>query len=89
VKNCADTAGKTLLEFRIRLYGATTKRLYEHVCTSCQKRKGMRRGIPSLIDFKTDSDMIEPKDPKDGSMRVEFVFCCYPKHHRLGDVEYL
>ena len=89
MKNCADTAGKTLLEFRIRLYGATTKRLYEHVCTSCQKRKGLRRGIPSLIDFKTDSDMIEPKDPKDGSMRVEFVFCCYPKHHRLGDVEYL
>ena len=86
VKNCADTTGKNLLEFRIRLYGATTKQLYEHVCASCQRREGKRRGIPGLIDFKTDSDLIEPKD---GSIRVEFVFCCYPKDHRLGDTEYL
>jgi len=89
VKNCADMTGKTLLEFRIRVHGATTKRLYEHVCTSCQEREGKRRGILGLIDFKTDSDMIEPKDPKDGNMRVEFAFCCYPKDHRSGDTEYL
>jgi len=89
VKNCANTTGKTLLEFRIRLYGATTEGLYENVCTSCQNREGKRRGIPGLIDFTTDSDMIEPKDTKDGSMRVEFVFCCYPKDHKLGDTEYL
>ena len=86
VKNCADTTGKHLLEFRIRLYGATTKHLYELVCASCQRLRRKRRGIPGLIDFKTDSDMIEPKD---GSIRVEFVFCCYPKDHRLGDTEYL
>ena len=86
VRNCADTTGKTLLEFRIRLYGATTQQLYELVCENCQKREGKRRGTPGLIDFKTESDMIEPKD---GNIRVEFVFCCYPKDHRLGDTEYL
>jgi len=89
VRNYADTTGKTLLEFRIRLHGATTKRLYEHVCTSCEKREGKRGGNPGLINFKTDSDMIEPKDAKDGSMRVKFAFCCCPEDHRLGDTEYL
>ena len=86
VRNFANTTGKTLLEFRIRLYGATTQRLYELACASCQKREGKRRGTPGLIDFKTANDMIEPKD---GKIRVEFVFCCYPKDHGLGDTEYL
>ena len=86
VRHCAITTGKTLLEFRIRLYGATTQQPYEFVCAICQKREGKRRGIPGLIDFKTDSDIIEPKD---GYIRVEFGFCCYPKDHGLGDTEYL
>lgn len=86
VKNYADTTGKTLLEFRIHLYGATTKQRYDVVCGNCQKREGKRRGTPGLIDFKTESDMIEQKN---GKIRVEFVFCCYPKDHRLGDTEYL
>src|SRR5258706_5984707 len=86
VKNFADTTGKTCLEFRIRLYGATTKELYELVCKNCQERMGKRRGTPSLIDFKAEYDMIEPKN---GKIRVEFSFCCYPKCHRQGDTEYL
>ena len=86
VKNCADTTGKTLLEFRIRLFGATSKQTYEAVCTNCEKREGKRRGILSLIDFKAEYDMIEPKD---GKIRVEFKFCCYPKCHKLGDTGYL
>jgi hypothetical protein len=86
VKNYADTAGKVLLEFRINLYGATTKRRYNSVCTHCKKREGSKKGILSVIDFKTETDMIAPKD---GKIRIDFVFCCYPKDHRLGDVEYL
>ena len=84
LKNFADTIGK--LEFRIRLHGTTTKKLYEFVCENCQRREGKRRGTPSLIDFKAEYDVIEPKD---GKIRVEFSFCCYPKCHRLGDAEYL
>jgi len=86
VKNYADTTGKSLLAFRINLYGAMTVRRYENVCANCEKREGKKKGIPSLIDFKAESDMIEAKD---GKIRVEFVFCCYPKHHRLGDSGYL
>jgi len=86
VKNYAVTTGKSLLEFHINLYGATTKRRYETVCASCEKREGKKRGIPSLIDFRTESDMITPKD---GKIRLDFVFCCYPKDHGLGDDGYL
>jgi hypothetical protein len=86
VKNYADTNGKTLLEFRIRVYGATTKQLYETVCTSCQDREGKKKGTPSLIDFCAKQDIIEPKD---GKVRVEFQFCCYAKDHRSGDTDYL
>jgi hypothetical protein len=76
VKNYAVTTGKTLLEFRIHLYGASTKRRYEAVCASCEKRDGKKKGTPSLIDFKTESDFIEWKD---GKVHVEFVFCCFAK----------
>jgi hypothetical protein len=86
VKNFANTTNKTLLEFRIRLYGATTKNYYDAVCEKCQKREGKRKGTPGLIDFKTESDMIEPKN---GKIRVEFGFRCYPKDHLLGDTKYL
>ena len=86
VKNLADTTGKTLLEFRIRLHGANTKTLYEFICETCQKREGKRRGTPSLVDFKAEYDIIEPKD---GIIRVEFSFCCYPRCRKLGDTEYL
>lgn len=85
VKNFTDTTGKTLLKFRIRLHGASTKQLYELTCENCQKREGKRRGTPSLIDFEAEHDMIEPKD---GKIRVEFRFCCYPRCRKLGDTEY-
>ena len=86
VKNYADTTNKALLEFCVRLYGATTNQRYEVACESCQRREGKRRGAPSLVDFKAEYDMIEPTD---GKIRVEFKFCCYPKCHKQGDMEYM
>jgi len=86
VKNYVDTTGKSLLEFRINLYGATNERPYEKLCANCEKRVGTKSGIPSLIDFKAESDMIEPED---GRIRVTFVFCCYPQHAPPADGEYL
>ena len=86
VKNFANTTDKTLLEFCVRLYGATTKQLYEVVCKTCQKREGKRKGTPSLIDYIAEYDLIEPKD---GKIRVEFRFCCYPRCHNRGDTEYM
>ena len=86
VRNNADATGKTLLEFGIRLYGATTKQRYETVCTSCEKREAKKRGGPSLVDFHAQHDIIELKD---GRVHVEFSLCCYSKHHQAGDRGYL
>ena len=79
VRNIADTTGKTLLEFRIHVSGATSKRRYETVCTSCEKREGNKNATPSFIDFYAIRNIIEQKD---GKVRVEFAFCCYPKCHQ-------
>ena len=86
VKNYASTTGKTLLVCCIHVYGATTKRRYETLCRSCEKREGKRKGPLNLIDFHAEHDIIEPKDAK---IRIAFTFCCYPKHRRLGDTEFL
>jgi hypothetical protein len=79
VRNYANSIGKPLLEFRIHVYGATSKRRYDTVCASCEKRERKNMGTPSFIDFCAVSDIIEHKD---GRVRVEFVLCCYPKCHQ-------
>jgi len=86
VKNYADTSRKTLLEISIRLFGATTGRRYETICPSCEKREGKKKGAPAIIDFHAEREILELKD---GKVRVEFSFCCYPKDHRIGDNEFL
>ena len=79
VRNFADTRGHPPLEFRIYVFGATSNRRYETVCASCEKREGKTKGTPSFIDFVAVHDIIEQKD---GKVRVEFVFCCYPRCHQ-------
>ena len=86
VKNYADTSGKVLLEIGLRLYGATTRRRYETICPSCEKREGKTKGPPGMIDFHAEREILQLKD---GKVRVKFNFCCYPKDHRMGDTEYL
>ena len=85
VKRHTDTTGKTLLEFWIDLYGASTKRRDQVLCPGCEKREGKRKGTPRVIDYKTESDGIEPKE---GKLRVDFVLCCYPEDHQQGDTDF-
>ena len=79
VRNLASMIGKTLLELRIHVSGATSKRRYETVCISCKKREGNKNATPSFIDFYATHDIIEQKD---GKVWVEFGFCCYLKCHQ-------
>jgi len=79
VRNSATTIVKSLLEFRIHVFGAASKQRFETVCANCAKREGKRRGTPRFIDFCAPQDIIEQKD---GKVRVEFIFCCYPKCHQ-------
>ena len=86
VENYADTTGETLLKLCIHVYGATTQRRYETVCTSCEKRVGKQNGIPSLVDSHSSRETVRLKN---GKVRVQFGLCCSPKCHKLGDTEYL
>ena len=51
VRNIVDTTGKAFLELRIHVSGATSKRRYETVCTSCEKREVWKMGTAHFIDF--------------------------------------
>jgi hypothetical protein len=87
VRNHGELNGKTLLEFCIHLYGATTNQRYEAVCATCEKRHGkLRNGPASLIDFHAQHDIIELIE---GKVRVGFNFSCYPECHQAGDEGYL
>jgi hypothetical protein len=86
VKNFGDATGETLLLLHIHVYGATTKRRYETPCENCARRDGRRKGTPAMVDFHAEYNII---DRKDGKIRVDFNFCCYPKCHKLGDKEFL
>lgn len=76
VKNLSEPTAEVLVGFRICVYGTTTGQPYHTVCASCGKREGKRKGTPSLIDFHAEQDTITAKD---GKVRVDFNFCCYPK----------
>ena len=86
MKKARDTTGKTLLWISILVYGATTGKGYETICENCEKREKKTNVAPSLIDFHSQYDVIEPKD---GKIRIDFSFCCYPKCQKLGDTEYV
>ena len=86
VKRCSDTTGRTLLAFRVDLYGASTNQRYQAVCPGCAKREGKKKGTPSMINFKAEDDVIEPKE---GKIRITFVLCCYPEDHQQGDTDFL
>ena len=68
--------------------GASHQPLWRNDQAALQKRlqtaRNERNEILSSIDFKTQSDIIVSQD---GEIRIGFVFCCYPKDHRLGDSE--
>ena len=66
--------------------GATTRQVCNCVCEQCEKRTGNKRGPPSLIDFRSPSNIITPRG---GTIQVHFTFSCYSRHHRKEDEEYV
>ena len=66
--------------------GAATRQVCDRVCGQCEERVGQRMGRPSLIDFHGPSNIITPED---GTARVHFTFCCYSRHHRKEDEQFM
>jgi hypothetical protein len=66
--------------------GATTWQEYHTVCEKCEKRIGNKTGPPSLIDFHSSSNIINPKGRR---VQVHFTFACYSRHHLKEDEQYV
>ena len=82
----APSGGERILSLDILVRGATTRQACDSVCYQCVERVGQRMGRPSLIDFHGPSNIIKPKN---GTIHVHFTFCCYSRHHREEDEQYV
>jgi len=63
----------------ITVRGATTQQPCDRVCEQCERRIGHRIGPPSLLDFRSSSNIIRASY---GRVRTHFTFCCYSRHHQ-------
>jgi hypothetical protein len=87
VKTEDDDSERDFLHLSVRVFGAGTKKEYNAVCMGCSKREGKKKGMPSLVDFHADSNVI--KAPESGLVRIKFKFTCYPKHQHPNESAYL
>ena len=76
-----------VVHLSMRVLGADTNSEYKHVCASCSKREGKKKGEPSLVDFYAASDVIKASD--DGLVQLRFKFSCYPNHQSPNESAYL
>jgi len=84
VPNDGENIIPLMLDIIVR--GATTRQECVYVCDQCEERVGQRMGRPSLINFHSPSNIIRPKN---GTVDVHFTFCCYSRHHRKEDKQYM
>ncbi len=75
-------AGKKLLFLQIRVFGATTKALYETLCHKCKDRAGDKDAFP---DYRARSNILPQKN---GRVPVAFTLACCSKHREPQDSEY-
>ena len=76
-----------VVHLSVRVFGADTKNEYKYACSNCSKEEMRKKGQPNLIDFWAASNII--KASKDGLVKVNFKFCCYPNHQNPNDSTYL
>ena len=88
VKRRESTQVHKLLGLRMFVFGTTSGRQYGLICDDCQKKEN-QPGSPSLVDFRSNSDVILPlRNSDDKSIRISFSFHCYPTHYKNGDSQY-
>ena len=85
VKRSGSRSGRTILELRLEVLGATTGRALMSACHTCSVRESSASaGIP-MVDFAAKEDLINLKN---GKACIAFRFLCLPGHHGTMDKEY-
>jgi hypothetical protein len=85
VKRHGSRNGRTVLNLRLEVRGATTGRHLMTPCHMCSIRESPTSTNLSIIDFRAKDDLINVKG---GKAHVAFRFLCLPGHHGTVDKEF-
>ena len=85
VKRSGSSSGRTVLDLKLEVLGATTGKALMSACHACSRRESSPpSGVP-MVDFVAKNDLINVKQ---GKAYVAFRFLCLPGHHGIVDKEY-
>ena len=85
VKNSGFRGGRTVLDLKLEVLGATTGRALMTTCRTCSIRESSPSSSVSMVDFVAKEDLIKVEN---GQAFVAFRFLCLPVHHGITDKEY-
>ncbi len=85
VKKLGSRGGRTVLDLRLEVLGATSGKALMFACRECSIRESSPTAGLSMIDFVAKEDLINVKR---GKSTIAFRFHCLPGHHGTMDQEY-
>ena len=85
VKRSGSLLGRTVLDFRLEVLGATTGSPLMFACHKCSLRDSPSSPNLSMVDFVSKEDVISVQQ---GKASIAFRFLCPPIHHGTMDEEY-
>lgn len=85
VKAFGSRRGRTVLNLRLEVLGATSGRALMSACRECSIRESSPTASLPMIDFVAKENLINVKR---GKATIAFRFHCLPGHHGTMDQEY-
>jgi hypothetical protein len=85
VKRIGSRCGRTVLDLRLEVLGATTGKALSYACRACSIRESSPSASLPMVDFVSKEDLINVKQ---GKAYIAFRFLCLPGHHGSMDEEY-
>ena len=85
VKKSGSRCGRTVLDLRLEVLGATSGKALMSACRECSIRESSVTACLPMLDFTAKEDLINVKR---GKANIAFRFHCLPGHHGTMDQEY-
>ena len=86
VKKSGSRCGRTVLDLRLEVLGATSGKALMSACRECSIRESSVTACLPMLDFTAKEDLINVKR---GKANIAFRFHCLPGHHGTMDKEYM
>jgi len=85
VKKVGSRIGRTVLDLRLEVQGATTDKALLSACRTCSNRESSPSANIPMVDFVAKEDLINVEG---GKANIAFRFLCLSGHHGTMDKAY-